>query len=207
MFLISDLTKSVTSGYGFIKNKFKPAFIKKFFESAGKHLGELFDFSTLGKVTGSGFSALFSRGMHFESIQRNVLKCLTKESAKRTFGKTPIASMSASFIFDLYDDNIAGNLTIWSNAYKAGIIASAQLTATPILECVCDMADHLATCQTGMPAAGFLTKFLLEAGSRALITSATNLYFDSNIEIIFPDLDALPNKNRILEPLNRVVTL
>jgi hypothetical protein len=202
MFLISDLTESVTSGYGFIKNKFKPAFVKKFFESVGKQLGGLFEFSTLGKVTGSGFSALFSKGMHFESIQRNVLKCLMKEGARNTLGKTPVASMSASFIFDLYDDNIPGNLLIWSNAYKAGIIASAQLTATPILEYVCDIADHLATYQTGMPAAGFLTKFLLESGSRAFITSAANLYFDSNVATLFPDLDALPDKDRILNPFS-----
>lgn len=175
---LSFVKDKLSAGYQFVTGSIVPLFSKKLFEKSGKVLGSFLGQSSLGKIAGSMMSALYQKGFHFDFIKRNGYRCLAKECAKNTLGKTPIAGATASFIFDVFYESETDSYKIIRNLDKAATIASIQLLLTHSIETLGLSAEQYVTIQTGAPGAGAFTKFLLEAGCRSTLSATTTHLFE-----------------------------
>lgn len=178
MFALSFLKDNLSSGYQFVTDSIAPLFSKKLFEKAGKILGGVFGLDSLGKIIGSGLSAIYQKGFKFDFIQRNAWRCFFKECSKRTLGKTANANAVSSFIFDVFYESETDSNKIIRNVDKAAIIASLQLLLSPSVEAIGFATGQFVSIQTGIPYAGAFSKFLVEAGCRSTISATTAHLFE-----------------------------
>lgn len=181
MFGLSFLKDKLSAGYQFITDSIAPLFSKILFEKAGKLLGGLFGQDSLGKIIGSGLSAIYQQGLKFEFIRRNTWRCFFKECSKRTLGKTANANALSSFIFDVFYESETDANKIIRNVDKAAIIASLQLVISPSVEAIGLATEQFVSNQTGIPYIGAFSKFLVEAGCRSTLSATTTHLFEKHM--------------------------
>ncbi|MFO1258756.1 MAG: hypothetical protein U1E78_10180 [Gammaproteobacteria bacterium] len=178
MFTLSFIKDKLSTGYQFTTGSISPHFTKKLFKQSGKLVGSLLGQSSLGKIIGSALSGVNHKGFNFNIVKRSGYRCLAKECAKNSLGKTAVASAIASFIFDIFYESESDLSKISRNIDKAAFITSLQLLLSNSIEAAGQSAGQYIGIQTGLPYAGAFAEFLVQAGCQSTLAATTACVFE-----------------------------